>query len=329
MQSLKPLISVVVYTYNLESFVEECLDSVYNLNYEHIELIISDDASTDRTVEIIQSWCEKHSDDRFYRLEIVLASENRGQANNLNKGISVASGEYIKILAGDDLLLPDILDVYWEFITNSSEKVDFIYSNVHKFSTDGKGNKIFHDYQDLLQSRINQRETNLQEQLDILLVSNKVWVATMMFSKRLWEEVKFDERYSYYEDYPFILNITLKGYKIYFSPVIGALYRRHYQSVQVSDKIFSKYTRDRFRYKLIEISSITPKRQLLHLYFHFLATHKIYCTFGNKKYFSVRLMIRILYGYYLVYKRPIYEKEKVEYLANQLMEVSQKKQAIP
>jgi glycosyltransferase involved in cell wall biosynthesis len=327
MQSLKPLISVVVYTYNLESYIEECLDSVYNLNYEHIELIISDDASTDRTVEIIQRWCDNHSN-RFSRLEIVIAAENRGQANNLNKGIAIAQGEYIKILAGDDILLPNILDAYCEFIASNSEKVDFIYSNVHKFSTDGKGDRIFHDYQDLSQSRINQRETNLQEQLDILIDSNKVWVATMMFSKRLWEEVKFDERYSYYEDYPFVLNLTLKGYKIYFIPFKGALYRRHIQSVQVSKKIFSNYVRDRFRYKLIEIAQIVPQFQTLCLYYQFLANHNIYAILGNEKSFLARLLIRLLKYYYFNWKSPEYNIEKVLSCTNQLLKASQKKRAI-
>jgi alpha-1,3-rhamnosyltransferase len=324
MISHRPLISVVVYTYNLESYIEECLDSVYNLHYENIELIISDDASTDRTVELLYKWSNRHID-RFFRLEIVVASENRGQANNLNKGIAVAQGEYIKILAGDDILLPDVLDEYWKYISMNSEKVDFVYSNVHKFSIDHKNQKIFEEFVDLSNSKINQKQTNIQEQLEILIVSNKIWVATMMFSKALWQDVLFDERYSYYEDFPFVLNLTLKGFKIHFIPIIGAYYRRHIQSVQVSNRIFSNYARDRFRFKLIEIPWLIPQNQRFQLYCLFLASFQVHTIIGNNRNLSSRLLIKLLFYYYSKWNRTDFNIEQIINLSNQLIGSSQKK----
>ncbi len=75
--NLLPLISVPVVTYNSSKTVLETLDSIYNQTYENLELIVSDDCSTDNTVDICQEWINAHKE-RFVRTELLVDEKNTG-----------------------------------------------------------------------------------------------------------------------------------------------------------------------------------------------------------------------------------------------------------
>lgn len=81
MKSGKVLVSVVMSVYNDEQYLKESLDSIFAQTIQDFELIIVDDCSTDRTVEIIESY---HDD----RIRLICNSENRGLTRNLNTGRS-------------------------------------------------------------------------------------------------------------------------------------------------------------------------------------------------------------------------------------------------
>lgn len=67
---IDPLVSVSIITYNSSSTILETLDSIYSQSYQNIELIVSDDCSTDNTVEICKKWIDEHKD-RFVRVELL------------------------------------------------------------------------------------------------------------------------------------------------------------------------------------------------------------------------------------------------------------------
>lgn len=97
-----PLVSICIPTFNGEEFLSEAIASALSQTYPNIEIIISDDGSTDRTVEIANSFREK-TPTRF----TVIPHENYGLARNWNFCISRAKGKYIKFLHQDDVLEPD------------------------------------------------------------------------------------------------------------------------------------------------------------------------------------------------------------------------------
>ena len=72
-----PLVSVPVITYNSSKTVLETLDSIYNQTYQNLELIVSDDCSTDNTVGICREWIEAHKK-RFVRTELLTVEKNTG-----------------------------------------------------------------------------------------------------------------------------------------------------------------------------------------------------------------------------------------------------------
>ena len=99
-----PLVSVGLYVYNGERFLEEALDSILNQTFTDFELIISDNASTDRTGEIAQAYAKRDDRIRYYRSE-----KNMGGGWNMRRVYELATGKYFKWAAADDLLEPDFL----------------------------------------------------------------------------------------------------------------------------------------------------------------------------------------------------------------------------
>ncbi len=99
-----PLVSLIIPTYNGSAFLAEALESASSQTYSNLEIIISDDASTDNTLEIVQSFQRRSS------LPVsILSHPNYGLVKNLNFCINQAKGKYIKFLFQDDLLEPNCL----------------------------------------------------------------------------------------------------------------------------------------------------------------------------------------------------------------------------
>ena len=101
---LTPLVSVGLFVYNGERFMEETLNSILNQTFTDFELIISDNASTDRTGEISQAYARRDRRIRYYRSE-----KNMGAGWNVRRVYELATGKYFKQAAADDLLEPNFL----------------------------------------------------------------------------------------------------------------------------------------------------------------------------------------------------------------------------
>ena len=102
--SAKPLISVIVPAYNLENYIEKCIDSIQRQTYPEIEIIVVDDGSSDRTGDICES---RASSDRRIR---VFHETNGGPSLARNTGIDRSEGEYLLFVDGDDYIAPNMLE---------------------------------------------------------------------------------------------------------------------------------------------------------------------------------------------------------------------------
>ena len=111
------LVSVVVITYNSSKTIVETLDSIKAQTYENIELIVSDDNSQDDTLVIVKKWLSENND-RFIRSEIVKAEKNTGIAGNNNRGVSATRGLWVKLIAGDDCLLPTAISTNMAYVSS-------------------------------------------------------------------------------------------------------------------------------------------------------------------------------------------------------------------
>lgn len=100
-----PNVSIGLPVYNGENYLSEALDSILAQTYRDFEIIISDNASTDRTEEICRTYAAKDARIRYYRSE-----SNRGAAWNFNRVYELSSGKYFKWAAHDDVLTPQFLE---------------------------------------------------------------------------------------------------------------------------------------------------------------------------------------------------------------------------
>lgn len=106
-----PLVSVCIGTYNRERFIRECLDSVYSQTYKNIEVIVVDDCSTDKTVEIVQT----------YKPTILIQLDKNSGICSLtrNKAAAHAKGEFIAFLDSDDAWYPEKIEIQVDRMTKN------------------------------------------------------------------------------------------------------------------------------------------------------------------------------------------------------------------
>ncbi len=108
-----PKFTVVTPTYNQGQFIEKTIDSVLSQGYPNLEFIIIDGGSKDNTVEIIKKY-ERH-------LAYWVSEPDRGQCHAINKGMAIATGEYVAWLNSDDWYLPGALKIMQEVFTEDPD----------------------------------------------------------------------------------------------------------------------------------------------------------------------------------------------------------------
>jgi IS5 family transposase len=112
--------------FDTEPFLAETLDSVLSQSFEDLELICVNDASRDRSLEILEEAAQSDN-----RIMLVNNDTNKGVATSINRGIDRASGEYIQVLGSDDLLEGCALETLWE--TSQREGLDACLYGVEPF----------------------------------------------------------------------------------------------------------------------------------------------------------------------------------------------------
>ncbi|MGL5779076.1 glycosyltransferase [Cetobacterium sp.] len=220
-------VSVIVITYNSEKWIIETLESIKNQTYKNIELIISDDASKDKTIDICKKWiCENR--DRFIRVEIIQSLENDGVTKNINKGIKRSSTKWIKLIAGDDILLEDCIESNINYCNHNN--IEICFSKVIKFKNTFNQSNFLKKEENKI--KIQSFKKNSKLQFKELVKNNFVEAPTLFIKKSLIEKMNyFDESYPMVEDYPMWLKLTEKGIKLNFMDKETVYYRIHEESI--------------------------------------------------------------------------------------------------
>ena len=234
---LEKLFSVVVLTYNQESFVVETLNSIYNQTFENIELVISDDASKDDTQKVIGDWIESHKN-RFVNVVINFNKKNLGISGNHTIGIKLANGEFVKYIGGDDILLPDAIKKMHDFLENNKE-ARFCNSKIKEFY---KRNDNYITYGERPEKRMFKKlkESDVNKQFRILSQACFISATGNFFRKSIFEDYGyFDEKYTSFEDWPQWLKFLLNGERLFLLDDYTGLHRKHGDSVSTS-LIYSK-----------------------------------------------------------------------------------------
>ncbi|MFO1444438.1 glycosyltransferase [Bacillus sp. Bva_UNVM-123] len=210
-----PLVSIIIPVYNTEKFIEEAIDSVFRQSYKNIELIVVDDASSDRSREIIER--------KFIEIKGTIPTyyyyfqENRGPSAARNFGVEKAKGKYIAFLDADDLYYLDKVKCQVEFLEHNPE-VDIVYNDVQV--VDAQLKKL-----NVLQSigNFSDKETFLTNLFFRQIVPAP---ASMMLRKKCFEQVQYNEELIHAEDYDFLINLA-KNFTFGYESGSYYICRRH------------------------------------------------------------------------------------------------------
>lgn len=183
----KPLISIVTVVYNGEKYLEETIQSVLNQTYDNIEYIIIDGCSTDGTIDIIKKYEEK--------IDYWVSERDRGIYDAMNKGILLASGEWINFMnAGDTIYTKNTLALI-PFINIKKSKASIIYSDTYFFSNKSNSIRINnHKKLDLNHQSILYKRS-LHQQYGNYVTGKKISISDYIFFNSIKDETfyKLDE----------------------------------------------------------------------------------------------------------------------------------------
>lgn len=302
-----PLVSVVVITYLSEKYILETLESIKAQNYQNIELIISDDGSHDSTVLLCKQWIADNKT-RFFTTEIITVPVNTGIPSNVNRGVKASQGEWIKYIAGDDILLPDCISSNLNFALDNN--ISFLFSKPVYIDDDSE---IIEDTSKLQKYNDNDEFYNLnakQQFLSLLYKRYPMSPPTCFLKKYDLDKIGWFSEEFLNEDFPLYLKVTKAGYKLYFMNKETVLYRKHatsISSIYQNEQAITIWEKTRLE-KTIRVH-ITYKlflsNPLIYIdFYNRLLYSKIIIFLGNKKKVKYRLS-------FFRWLSPLYFKERV------------------
>ena len=115
------MISIIVPVYNVEDYLEECLESIKNQTYTDIEVILVNDGSTDGSKEICERYCQQTPHFHF------INQKNQGQSVARNNGVAVSTGEFITFVDSDDVISEKYIEMLNNYMNDNVDIVECEY----------------------------------------------------------------------------------------------------------------------------------------------------------------------------------------------------------
>ncbi|MEH6743615.1 glycosyltransferase family 2 protein [Hyphomonas sp.] len=222
----KPVISVIMANYNCEAFLASAIQSVLTQTTPALELILVDDGSSDRSVEIAQAIAEKDA-----RLKVFSGTRYGGPAPVRNHALNQAKGDWIAIVDSDDLIRPDRL----QRMLNAAEDTgaDILIDNLAVFQSDGPAN-IFTMFEGDLRDRPARIMESEYIKANMLYGrGSKLGYAKPLirFSALEAHSLRYNETMRIGEDYDLIVRLLSTGARMMSIPDVMYFYRKHGNSI--------------------------------------------------------------------------------------------------
>ena len=192
---MEPLVSVIVPVYNVEKYLDRCVESIVNQTYRNLEIILVDDGSPDNCPQMCDDWAKK--DERIK----VLHKSNGGVSSARNFGINESSGEYISFIDSDDYIRNDMLEI----IIKVADKynADMVRCS-YNIDTYGKDEIVVAEVDDEIRI-IKNREQFLN---DLHWDGHKAaFIANKVFKRSSIGEIRFNENFVAGEDVLFVYSV--------------------------------------------------------------------------------------------------------------------------
>ena len=171
-----PLISIVVPIYNVENFLDRCVQSIVSQTYRNLEILLIDDGSPDNSSEIAECWMKKDSRIKVYH------KKNGGLSDARNYGLDRANGEYIAFVDSDDYIEPEMYETLMAAIRESNVEL----ACCGRFYTRGDSNS---PSRSLPVRKVLSRKDAIKELLNNGCIEEAAW--DKLYSRELWSDLRF------------------------------------------------------------------------------------------------------------------------------------------
>lgn len=199
------LISIIVPVYQVENYLERCLESILKQTYSNFEVILIDDGSKDQSANICEKYAQKDSRIRVFH------KENGGLASARNKGIERANGDWYCFIDSDDYIKEDYLEYLLNLCIKNNADIsccnyDIVYEDISNVDKNIK---------------LDEQESNQiysSEKFTYLLICDKIanYAWNKLYRSTLWKNFRFDENYRIYEDMVTLYKVAAEGRKAVF-----------------------------------------------------------------------------------------------------------------
>lgn len=204
-------ISIIIPVYNSEKYIRRCLNSILNQTFQDFEIILIDDNSKDNSLKIISEIEETHKD----KIKVLKNDKNVGAGASRNKGLKIASGEYITFIDSDDYIEENTLKRMYESCVNTDSDIARI--NIIKVFS-GKDISLLGR-----RSNIDEHKIIIPKEEISYLTEEYPGVTNKLFKRNLIGTVEFPENLKW-EDYPFTIPLLYKANKVVTVPEKDARY---------------------------------------------------------------------------------------------------------
>ena len=223
-----PKVSVIVPIYNQAGFIRETVESVLSQDHPNIELVLSDDGSTDGTSDVLREYAAVEPE----RVKLVASEENTGIAGAFNRALDAHTGDYVAWLGGDDVMLPGKLSRQVAAMEAHPEAIGCCH-DAEVF--DSESGRAYGRFTEVYNGRRGVRDGGVELLLDpgyLMLPS------TMMVRSAAVGDLRFDRRVRVSNDWLFDIELFQRGRIVGIDDVL-ARYRRHQSNAtsQVSDTL--------------------------------------------------------------------------------------------
>lgn len=231
-----PFVSFIALSFNHSKFLIETLDSIVTqVGDFKYELIITDDASSDNSLQVINDWISKNN--KLIEIKTVFNKTNLGLCTTLNKAIRLASGTWIKPIACDDVLENEYLTEWFKEVSKN-DNIGLLCTDMSHIDSNSKFiRKSNWEYSNI---QINPIVIN---DFTLLLKAQFLNTPTLIYKKSLWAEIGEYDESLIFEDRDFILRCK----KVTHFGVINkslVRYRIHGQNMHITHKLNPKYLKD-------------------------------------------------------------------------------------
>ncbi len=273
-------VSIIVPVYNVELYIEDCLNSLLNQTYSNYEIILINDGSTDNSIEI----CSKYNDPKIK----IFNQNNKGVSIARNVGISLATGQYIMFVDADDM----VSEKYIENLIKSIEETntDMVVCGYTKEKAELVNKKNSQE----IKGEIINANTMLENMMENNLQEGYLW--NKIFKKSIINDnsLEFKEGVNVWEDLYFVIEYLSKSDKIF----------------AINEKLYYYRTREGSAVNRKETSTdLVGKVKILEL---ILKNYNL--IINNKNYYGIkRMYVTVLLKYLLQIKKDNKEliKEKL------------------